>query len=173
MGVRVVRAERLSEEAFSPFGHIVSVGAGASPSLSGSTWRCWYPLASVPSSRPLLLGLVETGPVEGPMTLMERHEYRVEVLIALDRPIVQVVAPSEGGSPRPLAESARAFVVMPGEAIVLQPGTWHAVAAPTDGEVVRYLFGLADPDESEVEGGWTPISEAGVTVELDPADREL
>lgn len=166
MGVRVVQVEILSEEAIRPMGQTVQLRVDAAPDLSGPTWSCWYPLARVPGSRPLLLGLVETRPVRGPVTLMERHEGRVEVLIALDRPIVQMVAPYTRRSARPLADSVRAFLVRPGEALILSPGTWHAPAAAVSADVTRYLFGLPEQDHSDLDSGWTVISDGGVALDL-------
>jgi ureidoglycolate hydrolase len=165
MGVRVA-ARYLSVEAFGPFGEIVQVSAGTRPNLTGSTWNCWYPIARIPGSLPLLLGLVETRPLGGELTLMERHEGRVEVVIALDRPIVQVVAPATNRLLRPLANSVCAFIVRPGESLILAPGTWHAAAAPADGNVSRYLFGLPEPSDSDVDSGWATVDGGGVAVDL-------
>ncbi|MFI5387153.1 MAG: ureidoglycolate lyase, partial [Fimbriimonadales bacterium] len=165
MGVRVA-ARYLSVEAFGPFGEIAQVSSGTPPNLKGPTWNCWYPIARIPGSLPLLLGLVETGPLSGEVTLMERHEGRVEVVIALDRPILQVVAPATTRLRRPMAKTVRAFVVRPGESVILAPGTWHAAAATADDNVSRYLFGLPESSDSDVDSGWTTIDGGAVAVDL-------
>jgi ureidoglycolate lyase len=173
MGVRVIRPEPLSAEAFRPFGQTVMPELGAEPDLSGSTWDCWYPIGRVEGSRPLALGLVEARQLMGPVSHMERHEGRAELVIALDSPILQVVAPPTSGSQPPEADSVRAFIVRPGEAVVLSPGTWHAAGAPVAGDPVRYMFGLPEREESDVDSGWTPISDGGVAVDLPLAGRPV
>ena len=170
MGVRVIRPEPLSAEAFRPFGQTVMPELGAEPDISGPTWDCWYPIGRVDGQRSLELGLVEARRLTGPISHMERHEGRAELVIALDLPILQVVAPVTSGSQPPDAASVRAFIVRPGEAVVLAPGTWHAAGAPVAGDSVRYMFGLPEREESDVDSGWTPISDGGVAVDLPFAD---
>jgi ureidoglycolate hydrolase len=170
MGMRVVRPEPLTADAFQPFGQSVMPGLGAAPDISGPTWDCWYPIGRVDGSRPLELGLVEARLPMGPVSHMERHEGRAELVIALDTPILQVVAPATSGSQPPDADSVRAFILAPGAAIVMSPGTWHAAAAPLADSPARYMFGLPQPDESAVDSGWTLISDGGVAVDLPLAE---
>ena len=165
MTTQTVRVEGLSEDAFGQFGRAVGVFGAASPDLNGLTWHCWYPIARVPSSRPMLLGIVETEPLVGPLTMMERHAGRTELVLALDQPIIQAVARSTPDGQNPDAGTVRAFVVQPGEAVVLAPGTWHAAGMPMRNGTVRYMFGLPEPDPSDQDSGWVPIAPGGVRID--------
>jgi ureidoglycolate lyase len=163
-GARVLQLEPLAKNAFSAFGEAALAAQGASPSTAGAGWFCWYPLARIRSERPLELGLVETAPVPRQVSVMERHTARPECVLALDAPIIQVVAPATA-SDRPAAEDARAFVIEPGQAVVMAPGTWHAAAMPVGAEAVRYIFLLPAPGPAEAAEGWTMFS-GGETVDI-------
>jgi ureidoglycolate lyase len=58
--------------------------------------------------------------------VMYRHETHTQVLTPLDAPSVVAVAPADTtfAEPRDL-EAIRAFVLEPGETVVLHQGTWH------------------------------------------------
>ena len=73
--------------------------------------------------------------------VMYRHETHTQVLTPLDAPAVLAVAPASIGlTNRGDLDQIRAFVLAPGETIVLHRGTWHWGPFPIGGATsVRLL----------------------------------
>lgn len=165
---RTVRVEPLSPDSFAPFGTAVGVFERRDGDVAGPNWSGWYPLGEVPASLPLRIGLVETAPLDGPLQVMERHAERTECAFAIDGPVVFSVAHSSADGSAPDASTVHAFVVLPGQGIILPPCTWHAAGAPLGEAGARYLFGLAEESATEVNSGWVRFAgDQLVTVDAD------
>lgn len=101
---------------------------------------------------------------------MERHVATFEVIYPHDAPIVQPVAlPRDLNDlhEKPLARRVEAFVVEPGQALVMSNGTWHSPAYPLR-ETTSYTFVVRENEES-VAPVWVPFENAEnvrVTTEL-------
>ena len=151
--IRVVEAEALTKDGFLAFGDAIMFQAGAPPSVTGPGWSCWYPIGEIASQDPLEIGVVETQPLARPVDAMERHTARSECVVAVAAPIIQVVAAATA-SDQPAVEEARAFLIEPGQAVVMFPGTWHAAAFPLGERSAKYMFLLARPVPGEDQAGW-------------------
>ena len=97
----------------------------------------------------MLLGIVETELLVGPLAMMERHAGRTELVLALDQPIVRAVARSTPDGQNSDAGTVRAFVVQPGEAVVLAPGTWPARRNASGERDGALYVRVAEPDPSD------------------------
>jgi hypothetical protein len=88
-----IKAQKLTEEAFEPFGQVV-LGANGKPNYKEATWESLFPAAKVhiPEGE---LGWVITKKPKGGMVVkgMER-EPEIEMIWPVDKPIIQVVSPT-------------------------------------------------------------------------------
>ena len=104
---------------------------------------------------------------------MERHP-DIELLMPATGPLVQVVAPGcdlADSTERPRAEEAVAFLIAPGEAVVVAPGVWHAAALPAGAEPLYWFAGLPHrPEPGREHAPWIAFAGDRV-VALQTADR--
>jgi ureidoglycolate lyase len=152
---KVVKVQPLSETAFAPFGRAVARKGAAPPDMKGEGWRCWFPLGELADPAPLEIGLVQSDPQPLLLKKMERHRDREEWVFALDRPLVQTVslsAPSNLQSPDP--SRTQAFILQPGEGVILARGTWHAPGLPAGDRATLYGFVLGRSGSAAESEGW-------------------
>ena len=116
--------------------------------------------------RPGNLGMTQTEAVPHDIIQMERHLHSEEAMMCAGWPVAFIVAPA-GDVPAGL--HAKAFILSPGQVVVLYKGTWHSPAYGLDGPAAYYWMAEAYDGEPtvwmDVEGG--PIlllahSEGGV-----------
>jgi ureidoglycolate lyase len=159
--------EPLTQEAVSSFGRMTGITSQEPPDLSGEGWFCWYPAGDLQAGAPQL-GLVRADPRPLVVEALERHQDREEWVYALDRPYIQVVALSAAADPgKPDANTARAFLIEPGQGLVMNRGIWHAVGLPAGEATTYYGFALGEtgPDPEAANSGWVSFANAAaVTV---------
>ena len=132
--------EELTREGFLPYGQAILPPQLPAPK-QGKDWDCWVPLGALGEGAPSV-GIVLTRSTPGIIRAMER-EPKTEFLLPITGPVVQAVAlPGDLSDPgeRPAAATVRAFIVHPGQAIIMSPGTWHWAALPLNQEEVLYYF---------------------------------
>lgn len=56
---------------------------------------------------------------------------------------------------QPRAEDAKAFIIEPGQIVIMHPGTWHYAALPATTESVFYYFLTKDHPR---EPGWENVA---------------
>jgi ureidoglycolate lyase len=123
-----VPVERLSADAFAPFGQIIGDHQEA-PVLVGPAIRTWRLALEMDGHPELVVLRFEHGPFE--CTTLERHLAASQCSVALgDVASIMVVAAPAGpadpdGVPRP--EAVRAFFVPAGFGILLWRGIWHSL----------------------------------------------
>jgi ureidoglycolate lyase len=158
----IVNPEELTQEGFSQYGEAILVPK-APPPFSGKGWECWYPLGDL-GDQIGAVGLVLTKPTDGVIEAMEREPTK-EFLLPLSTPIIQAVAPpGDIYDPNEVPDpaSVRAFIIRPGQAILMAPGTWHWAAMPFSKEPTTYLFvGEEHPPLPGRESGpWVPFAQS-------------
>lgn len=154
-----ITAGPLSAAAFGPYGRLVAAGDDQPPDFTGKDWQCWYPLGELQAAGPPAIGLVRAKPGDMAVLEMERHPHRSEWVFAIDGPVIQSVALSGGENPeRPDPQQARAFVIQPGQGVLISAGVWHA-AGLAAGRAVLYGFVLSQPSERDlaIEEGMVPF----------------
>ncbi|HOK32592.1 MAG TPA: ureidoglycolate lyase [Limnochordia bacterium] len=142
--VHRIRLQVLTEEAFRPYGRVLELPE-VPPSKRGDIWQCWFPVGSMQLDAPLGLGIVRTSRLPQSIADMERHVSREELLFPVDKPIVQPVGlPKDLASEKavPQVEDVQAFIIQPGQAIIMARGTWHAPAYALEHEEALYYFGV-------------------------------
>jgi ureidoglycolate hydrolase len=104
----------------------------------GNNWDCWIgigKLGKIDGS----VGIVETRISNELIDSMEAHG-KPELLIPIDEPIIQPVAASNG-TEKPDAKNVEAFIIYPGQSIVLKEYTWHCAAIPLESDSWYYFVG--------------------------------
>ena len=70
---------------------------------------------------------------------MEAHG-KPEFLVPIDGPIIQPVA-ELNESEKPDANKVEAFIIYPGQSIVMKENTWHCAAIPLESDSWYYFVG--------------------------------
>lgn len=150
-----IEVEKPTKQTFSPFGKLI-LPHQENPDKSGVGWKCWVPLELLEvGSTKLQIGLVELEKQELKVDQMERHETREEMLWPIDKPIVQLVGLPRhlmDGDSRPKVEEVKAFLLQPGQIVIMNKGTWHAPAyALEDSTSYYYAIELSNIPERDVQ----------------------
>lgn len=152
----VLSVEGLSEAEFAAFGTAILEPA-VEPTSHGDGFQCWFGVGTLRGHDFRLGQVVAEKPAHG-ITKMERHDH-AEFLLPVTGPLVQVVAPAgdfSNADECPAGAAARAFLIEPGESVVIEAGTWHAAAVPVEATTLYYF--AAVPDVPGTPGGlWMPF----------------
>jgi ureidoglycolate lyase len=136
-----VKAEPLSVEGFSQYGTAILLPTTPAPK-AGKDWDCWFGFGKITDGNGSI-GIVQTRPSGDLITHMEAHLHP-EFLIPVTGPIIQAVAlPERDGQPgeKPNPATVRAFILEPGQAIIMDRGVWHYAAVPLRDEAWYYFMG--------------------------------
>lgn len=155
-----VTAQPLDAAAFQPYGEIFAPLPGEPADALGDGWQCWYPLGTLDGQIAWQVGLVRSEARRRTIVEMERHLERPEWVFALDQALIQGVALSHPSTPsQPDIASFKAFILQPGQGVLIQKGVWHAVGLPAAEESLFYGFALAKetPDAQE-NSGWVAFA---------------
>ncbi len=157
----------LNRDAFAPYGQAMPRPSGK-PTSFGDAFDCWFGVGTLHGAD-LHMGQVTARRPQGSrVATMERHP-DIELLMPATGPLVQVVAPGRDladATEQPRADEAIAFLLQPGEAVIVAPGVWHAAAMPVAGETFYWFAGLPHPPEPGREASaWIAFAgDAVVTV---------
>ena len=119
------------------------------PARTGLGWDCWFGLGEMSLGR-IHAGIVRTRPAGGLVPMMERHP-TTEFLVPISGPVIQPLGlPGnfDNHSEDPDPATVRAFIIQPGQAIIMHPATWHWAALPLFEEEVLYYF-MTEPHHLE------------------------
>ncbi len=120
-----IMATAVTARNFAPYGRVV-VTPRSKPTSEGPEYRFWSDLAHYGIQGETEIGIcVAIRQRNSLITGMERHLATPEILIPIDAPFVLPVL-AEGKDPR----AVKAFRVGIGEAVVIDPGVWHAACLP-------------------------------------------
>jgi len=141
---------------FSEFGQVV-LGARGKANYKGEDWKSLFPIAKL-NLEEAELGWVKSKKSKGNLLIagMER-EPEVEIIIPTDAPLVHVVALSgnlDNHLEQPNADKAKAFIVYPGQILIMHPGTWHYTSFPYKNKEAYYYFITKDHPR---EKGWEDV----------------
>lgn len=166
--MRNIVAAPVTPDNFARFGRVIEMTGSNDTGLqltAGPNWLDRYtlqPLVKVPPS----LGRTVGPAVAAPIVTMERHSAAEEVILPAADPIVlTVAAPNE--VPYASAPDVHAFLIRPGTAVVMHPGTWHAACAGVDGPAAYFWLATCVGAES---APWTDIAGGPVMVSLNKTE---
>ncbi len=152
--IKSIVPEPLTVEGFAPFGKaILRPVQDESMTKAGSHWECWFGVEDLTPGKGTL-GIVTTRWTDEAINVMEAHSAR-ELLMPLDKPIIQAVAPPadmDDIHAKPDLSTVRAFILEPGQAIMMEVGTWHYAAIACEGEAIYYFIA----NRESTDPGGTP-----------------
>ncbi len=151
---RVLRLEKLTAEAFAPFGDVVEpppLGDRLSLMTTlGGTDGAVTPRLSFGHAAPLPLPLVATQ--------MERHNRSSQCFVPMEAGRwVVIAAPDAGG--RPDASRLRGFVAGPDQAVNYHRGVWHHPSRVLD-RAARFAVLMWTTGETALDEEWADLPEA-------------
>lgn len=161
-------ARPVTSENFSRFGTVYDLTGEADPNAiwtAGDGWRDGF------TKTPLIegsghLGITRGGGAPWSCTAMERHPSTEEALFCAARPIVLAVAPASDGE-APHRDDIEAFVIAPGQALVMHRGVWHDACRGMSGPVSYYWMAICGLGESP----WVPVIGGPRRIEADMDER--
>lgn len=140
MGTKTVKPLPLTVESFAPFGRVLE-NLPHAPTKDGDGWSCHSPIDFMITDAPLGVGIVYCSAAPA-IDSLERHVSREELLWATTEDLVMLAdLPVHLGDPdaKPVFETARAFHIRAGQAMIINRGTWHSPAFAVSGES-KYFF---------------------------------
>lgn len=161
--MKVIKVQSLEKESFAPFGKLVSV-PDSEPTKIGQGWKCWNYVEMMNVDTEIGMGLVKTERRPFTVDSMERHDSREELLIAIEKDIIQPVASFEqlfDANEVPKIENVRCFYLKKGQGIILNKGIWHSPAYAAE-ESTTYFFAIENkPDKhgDEIINPWVTFEE--------------
>lgn len=111
---------------------------------------------------PANIGFTQVGGMPLVVDSMEVHNLTTEFLACGNKPIVLAVADSDPHGKGAEASDIRAFVLQPGEFVVMDKGIWHDACRSAEGDECYYYFMAQNLEVPE----FVPIIGEAVRVEL-------
>ena len=150
----ILVAKRPTPSNLAKYGSIAGAPSGA-PTSAGAGYKFWSDITrySVDGETEIGLCTVFERPGEA-VDSMERHMHTPEILIPIDAPFaLPVMADGPGVAPE-------AFLVNPGEAIVINGGVWHGACLPVRRQQSSYfvIFRRGTPGEDVHKQNVFPFS---------------
>ncbi len=148
-------ARPLTGENFARYGRVYDLTGDADPAViwtRGDGWSDGF------TRTPLIegsghLGITRGGGAPWLCAAMERHPRTEEAIFCAAEPIVLAVAPS-GDVEAPLADEIEAFVIAPGQAVVMNRGVLNDACRGVYGPTPYYWMAICGFGESP----WVPVS---------------
>lgn len=148
-------ASPVTAENFSRYGKVYDLTGDTDPQViwtAGDGWRDGF------TRTPLIegsghLGMTRGGGAPWPCTAMERHPHTEEALFCAAQPIVLAVAPASDAD-APHRDEIEAFVIAPGQAVVMHRNVWHDACRGVAGPTPYYWMAICGLGESP----WVPVA---------------
>ena len=136
----------LTAENFRDYGHVISTSS-ALPTAQNSELTYWGKVSEFKIISPVSTGILLGHEREKVVKSFERHLKTPEMLVALEgESVICFAKPSAAGSDE--ITGIKAFTLKQGDAFVMNPGTWHWVAFPTNAEKCKFLVLFAEGTEA-------------------------
>lgn len=155
-----IKAMPLTEDNFKEFGTYQKVVQGEGRTGTGG-WKAWM-TPDVCMDDVAHFGYTKVKGMPFTVDSMERHTKTQELLVCGDKPMVLAVAASDP-SGRAKSEDIKAFIINPGEIVVMNRGIWHDACRSAEGDSCYYYFLSKETDEKAV---FLPVEGEEVIVEL-------
>ncbi len=136
--MREIKAIPITKENFAPYGSYYDFRGDDMREDKQRGWRAWM-LEEKPLKGPIVIGITEGAPGNFECDSMERHTMRKELLLCGDGPSVLTVANSDPSGP-PKEEDVAAFIMQPGDVVVLGYNTWHDANHSIDKKCYYYFM---------------------------------
>lgn len=148
-------ARPVTPENFSRYGKVYDLTGDADPLViwtKGDGWHDGFTRA------PLIagsghLGITRVGAAPWNCAAMERHPETEEALFCAAEPVVLAVAPASDAN-APHRDEIEAFVIAPGQAVVMHRNVWHDACRGVSGPAPYYWMAICGLGESP----WVPVA---------------
>ena len=141
--MRTIKAEKLTRDAFAPFGMFYSMTDPEGYSLKGEL-HCFYP-DRLTEAWPVRVGfspITVKKPEKMIITSVEYHTTTPEIIMPLNDDMIIHVAPASAGTPVP--ELAKAFIVPKNVMVKINTAVWHLCPLPVHEEELKALIVLPE-----------------------------
>lgn len=151
----IIKSKCVSTITFKKFGQVV-ITPNMKPTSQAADYRFWSDLAHYHVDGETEIGICtvyQQPAIE--IVGLERHLQTPEILIPIEAPfIVPLLHPDDK------AEQAEAFLVRPGEAVVIDEGIWHGPCLPVGKRESSYfvIFRRRTPHEDVEKKSILPIT---------------
>ncbi|KOR22357.1 ureidoglycolate lyase [Burkholderia cenocepacia] len=160
-GTPILRVERLTREAFAPFGDVIALEGARHFPINGGTTERFHDLATIDvcadGGRPLVsVFRAQPRAVPVAVTLMERHPHGSQAFIPLAAVSRYAIVVAPAGEFRP--DAMRAFLAEGWQGVNYAKGVWHhpllALDAVSDFVIVDRGGPQPNCDEIPLERAW-------------------
>lgn len=163
-----ILARPVSAGTFARFGAVHDLADDSDAGIvrtDGNGWRDGF------TRSPLIagsghLGMTQGGSAPWLCAEMERHHETEEALFCAGLPIVLAVAPASSAS-APRRDEIEAFVIAPGQAVVMRKGVWHDACRGLSGPTSYYWMAVCGLEASP----WVPVEDGPLLIETDAKGR--
>lgn len=153
-----IKAISATEENFKRYGVYKKVKS--STGLPGDGWEAWM-TDDVCLEKAAHFGICYTGSSPFAVVKMVRHIKTEELILCGDRPLVLALADTDPQASGVQAEDVQAFLITPGEIVIIRKGIWYEVCRGAAGETYYYFLSLEggeDFDNTSIQNGPVDIS---------------
>ena len=142
--MRNIKVEKLTREAFSPFGIYYEMQNPDGYALCGELHSFYPDRFTIPGCSGALAfsPILVKKPDEMLVTQVEYHTTTCEVIIPLNDDMILHVAPPSAG--KPLPEYTKAFIVPKGTAVKLNTCVWHLAPLPANEKMLNAIIVLPE-----------------------------
>lgn len=145
--MRTIHPIPLSEEAFAPYGRYYNLRA--LPLRVGEDFRCSLTDDQI-IDEPMSFGFTYCQPGSFQSVSMERHFRTEEAQFCGDGPTILTVADTDP-EVAPNEDDVCAFLMEPGDVVVLHKGIWHDANHAIDRPALYYFLAKSTDDPREIE----------------------
>ncbi|KFZ22180.1 ureidoglycolate lyase [Thermotoga neapolitana] len=145
--IRNLEVKELSNELFKPYGSVIDPEK-LEPKMKEDIFTFWDGLAEMKVDGILTVGFLEVYERSKEFSKMERHIRTKEIFFVIDNSVIALVGKPTPDQDFPDPETVRAFLVKPGQGVLLKEGTWHWIPYPLAKKArLLVLFKKGTPDE--------------------------
>ncbi|MBD9523379.1 ureidoglycolate lyase [Ensifer sp. ENS02] len=165
--MNAVHARPVTPDNFSRYGRVYDLTGDTDGKVvwtAGDGWNDGFTKTPLIDGRGHL-GFTRGGQAPWDCRAMERHPLTEEAIFCLAEPVVLAVAPASDGE-APDRDEIEAFVVAPGQAVVMDRNVWHDACRGVSGPAPYYwmaVCGLGESPWVAVSGGPIKVSAAAGT----------
>lgn len=156
----IVRAVRADNKDFEKYGRIIRLTDYEEFADNAQGWRCWI-TEEFCMNQPARIGMgfsKEGAPYT--VSSMKRHSGTKKIFVCGDGPAIVAVADTNADAAS--SSDIRAFIIKPGDLLVINEGIWYDACHGVSGPSSYYFVSL---ETDELDMGYIPLSGGEATIE--------
>jgi len=159
--MNTVHARPVTPDNFSRYGRVYDLTGDTDSNVVwtvGDGWNDGFTKTALLDGRGHL-GITRGGQAPWDCSAMERHPLTEEAIFCLAEPVVLAVAPASDAE-APDRDEVEAFVIAPGQAVVMNRNVWHDACRGVSGPALYYWMAVCGLGENP----WVAVSGAPIKV---------